>query len=47
MEKLKDVILADVKEVIHRDKKVTSKKAFIENPQLKKEYENRSNFSNI
>ena len=39
------MIPQEYKDVIHKEKKFTSKKAFIENEQLKKEYENRSHIS--
>lgn len=48
MEKLqKGKLPQEYKDVIHKEKKFTSKKAFIENEQLRKEYENRSNLSQL
>ena len=32
----------EYKQIIHKEKKFTSKKSFIENENLKREYENRS-----
>ena len=37
----------EYKSVVYKEKKFTSKKAFIENEQLRKEYENRSNLSKL
>lgn len=41
------MIPQEYKDVIHKERKFTSKKAFIENEQLKKEYENRSHLSQM
>ena len=43
LEKLESgIVPKEYKDIIHKEKKFTSKQAFIENKNLKNEYENRS-----